>query len=173
MSSIGKKPRGKPRRCGDVGAGALENSMRNRGLFPVTTLALLLACGTWTTAAAQQAGVSRQPYAGLFLAGPPAASLAQEAAAQAPPQAEHTGFSALIHATGGDFAAFPRRKSTWVILGIGGAAALLVHPWDDEVNAKLQEAHTLKQIMKPGKYIGYGLVQVGAAAGVYLIGRYA
>jgi len=90
-----------------------------------------------------------------------------------PPQPEHTGFVALLRDTGSDFARFPRRKSTWVILGIGGGAAALVHPWDDEINNELQEANTLKNIMKPGKYIGYAWVQGGAALGMYFIGRYA
>lgn len=90
-----------------------------------------------------------------------------------PPPPEHTGFVALIRDTGSDFASFPRRRSTWVILGIGAGAAALVHPWDDEINDELQEANTLKNIMKPGKYLGYAWVQGGAALGMYFIGRYA
>ena len=35
------------------------------------------------------------------------------------PQPEHTGWGSLFHSTMSDFAAFPKRKSTWVILGIG------------------------------------------------------
>jgi len=146
-----------------------------RGCFPVMTASLLLflATGTLTSVAAQDTGLSRAPYARLFLNEAPAASLAQGVAAQKPPEREHTGLSALIHATGSDFVAFPKRKSTWVILGIGGAAALLVHPWDTEINDELQEANTLKTVLKPGKYLGYGWVQGGAAVGMYLIGRYA
>ena len=90
-----------------------------------------------------------------------------------PPPPEHTGFVALIRDTGSDFVSFPRRRSTWVILGIGADAAALVHPWDDEINDELQEANTLKNIMKPGKYLGYAWVQGGAALGMYFIGRYA
>ena len=92
---------------------------------------------------------------------------------QAPPEPDHTGFGALMRDTGSDFVSFPRRKSTWVILGIGAGAAALVYPWDDEINSELQEANTLKTILKPGKYIGYAWVQGGAALGMYLIGRYA
>jgi hypothetical protein len=33
-----------------------------------------------------------------------------------------------VFETGGDFKAFARRRSTWVILGIGGAAAALAYP---------------------------------------------
>ena len=109
----------------------------------------------------------------MFLPPPPGASLAQGAAAQPPPEPEPTGFGALVHATGSDFAAFPKRKSTWVILGIGGAAALLVHPWDDEINSELQESDTLRKMLTPGKYLGHAAVQAGAAVGVYLVGRFA
>src|SRR4051794_23559283 len=40
-----------------------------------------------------------------------------------PPTPAHTGFAALAHETWNDFKAFPQRQSTWVILGVGGAAA--------------------------------------------------
>lgn len=149
--------------------------MRGRGFFPVmmASILLFLANGTVASVAAQETSLSRTPYARLFLDEPPAASLAQAASAQKPPQPEHTGLSALVRATGSDFVAFPKRKSTWVILGMGGAAALLVHPWDTDINNELQEANTLKKVMTPGKYLGYGWVQMGAAVGIYAIGRYA
>jgi hypothetical protein len=89
------------------------------------------------------------------------------------PQPQHTGFGALVRGVGSDFKSFPMRHSTWVILGIGGAAAAIAYPFDDELNEELQDADTLAKILKPGKYIGYGAVQMGAAAGLYLIGRYA
>jgi PAP2 superfamily len=92
---------------------------------------------------------------------------------QKPPEPHHTGFQALAIETARDFGAFPRRRSTWVILGIGGAAALLVHPIDDDVQDAVQGNTTLQNIMKPGKYLGYGPVQTGVAVGTYLIGRYA
>ncbi len=37
----------------------------------------------------------------------------------------------------------------------------------------MQDADTLRTVFKPGKYLGYAWVQGGAAAGMYLIGRYA
>ena len=130
---------------------------------------------------------SSRPYAQLFAAAtepalepapePPALptlSLAQEAAkAQPPPEPQHTGFSALLRSTGSDFVAFPKRKSTWVILGIGGAAALAVHPFDDDINEAAVDADGLRKFLKPGKVLGYAWVQGGAAVGLYLIGRYA
>jgi hypothetical protein len=63
-------------------------------------------------------------------------SQAQEQTEQTPdthPPALHTGWGTLVKDTAQDFAAFPKRKSTWVILGAGGAAALAVHPADNYV----------------------------------------
>jgi hypothetical protein len=118
------------------------------------------------------ARVETAPASPTLFAAPPSFR-GQAVPAPPPPQPEHTGFVALLRDTGSDFARFPRRRSTWVILGIGGGAAALVHPWDDEINNELQEANTLKNIMKPGKFIGYAWVQGGAALGMYFIGRYA
>src|SRR5262245_46193894 len=89
-----------------------------------------------------------------------------------PPPKEHTGFQALVRTTLGDFAAFPRRQSPWVILAIGAGGAALAHPADDAVNAHLVGNSTVSAIFAPGKYIGLGTVQLGAAVGTYLIGRY-
>lgn len=35
-----------------------------------------------------------------------------------------TGWASLVKDTGRDFAAFPKRPSTWVLIGIGAAGAL-------------------------------------------------
>ena len=102
-----------------------------------------------------------------------ARSLAAQAPAPKPDQPAHTGLSALVRAIGSDFKAFPQRKSTWVILAIGGAAAAAVHPADDDINEKLQESEGLEKAFKPGKYLGSTGVQLGASVGTYLIGRYA
>ena len=77
-----------------------------------------------------------------------------------------------MRAVGSDFAAFPRRRSTWVLLGIGGAAAAIAYPFDTEVNQELQESDTLGKVMKPGKYLGNGWVQAGAAVGLEPVGRF-
>jgi membrane-associated phospholipid phosphatase len=88
------------------------------------------------------------------------------------PEPEHTGLSALFHGTISDFKAFPRRKSTWVILGIGAGAAAIAYPFDDEINESLQDADALDKFFTPGKYLGYAWVQGGAAVGLYVVGRY-
>ena len=91
---------------------------------------------------------------------------------QKPPEPTHTGFKALLFETGSDFAAYPRRRSTWVILAIGGASAALVHPVDDEVNEKLAGSDAAGKFFAPGKYIGAVYTQAGVAVGLYVIGRY-
>jgi len=91
---------------------------------------------------------------------------------QKPPEPEHTGFQALVRSTANDFKAFPQRTSTWVILGIGGAAAALVHPFDDDISEGLPKHDNLKKVFAPGKYLGYTWVQMGASIGTYIVGRY-
>lgn len=94
---------------------------------------------------------------------------------QAPPpkEPEHTGFAALVRATGSDIAAFPRRKSTWVILGGGLVAAAIAHPFDDNVQNSVKDSSGARNFFKAGKYVGSVYVQTGVAVGMYAIGRYA
>ena len=77
------------------------------------------------------------------------------------PLPKSTGFRSLLKDSGRDFLAFPKRKSTWVFLGIGGAAAALAHPADPHVNA-----HLNGKWFVAGKYIGSAYVQVGVALGL-------
>jgi membrane-associated phospholipid phosphatase len=114
-----------------------------------------------------------RPYARLFDA-PPRLLLPQQVGPEGPhPPPRRSGFSVLIRTTGSDFATFPRRQSTWVILAIGGGAAAMARPFDVELNEQLKDADGLRAVLRPGKYLGYAWVQGGAAAGIYLIGRYA
>jgi membrane-associated phospholipid phosphatase len=87
-----------------------------------------------------------------------------------PPPKHHTGLQALVRTTAADFKAFPMRRSTFVILGIGAAAAALAHPADDDLNPHFAGSRAGK-FFTPGKYLGYGWVQAGAATGTYVIGR--
>ena len=91
---------------------------------------------------------------------------------QKPPERGHTGFKALAIETAIDFAAYPRRRSTWVILAIGGGAAALAHPFDDDVNGKLAGSDTAGNFFAAGKYIGAVYTQAGVAVGLYVVGRY-
>lgn len=89
-----------------------------------------------------------------------------------PGEPQHTGVRALVFTTAADFNAFPRRKSTWVILGIGAGAAALALPIDDSVNDHLAGSSTAEKIFAPGKYIGSFYVQMGTAVGLYVVGRF-
>lgn len=88
------------------------------------------------------------------------------------PTPEHTGWATLGHDLWGDFKSLPRRPSTWVILGIGAGSALLAHPVDDNVNARLVGRRSAKWFWAPGKYLGAAYTQAGISIGLYVIGRY-
>jgi len=87
------------------------------------------------------------------------------------PPVEHTGFATLVRDVYHDFAAFPRRESTWIILGVGGGLAVLAHPYDDDVNARLVSSSAADRIWKPGHIIG-GPVMYVVPVALYLGGRY-
>ena len=99
-------------------------------------------------------------------------ALSEQQPGATPPKVRHTGFKALVYDTAADFKAFPRRRSTWVILGIGGALALAVHPADDHVTQELSDSETAKDVFVAGKYLGGVPVQAGLAAGLFIVGRY-
>jgi membrane-associated phospholipid phosphatase len=101
-----------------------------------------------------------------------APDVAQSQSSQPPPAPRHTGLKALVFETASDFKAFPTRRSTWVILGIGAGAAALAYPADDNVNARLGGSTGAGRLFAPGKWIGSAYVQTGTAVGLYLVGRY-
>jgi membrane-associated phospholipid phosphatase len=104
---------------------------------------------------------------------PETAGIVEQAQPEAtPPVPEHTGLKAIVFETIDDFKAFPRRKSTWVILGIGAAAAAAAHPADQSVNARLIGSTAAERFWVPGHIVGSTYVQVGASVGLYAVGRY-
>jgi membrane-associated phospholipid phosphatase len=88
------------------------------------------------------------------------------------PEPAHTGWATLGRDLLADVKSFPRRPSTWVILGIGAGSALLAHPVDDDVNAHLVGKKGLSRAWAPGKYLGAAYTQAGVSLGLYVIGRY-
>jgi membrane-associated phospholipid phosphatase len=60
-----------------------------------------------------------------------------------------------------------------LIVAIGGAAALAVHPGDQQVTSSFAGSHTVDETLDPGSVIGGGMIQFGAALGTYAIGRMA
>ena len=94
------------------------------------------------------------------------------AAAAPPPEPQHTGFQALVRTVGSDFVALPKRRSTWVFVGIGAGGALLAHPADDEANARLVGSRAVGRFFAPGKGIGSVWTHTGVSVGLYMVGRY-
>lgn len=98
-------------------------------------------------------------------------SSAGGAQAPVPPGgAPHTGFKTLIKDTGGDFKHLFTDKEPLLWLAGGLAASAAFHPLDDNVNDRLAD-DDLDAFFKPGKVIGNGAVQIGAAIGTWAIGR--
>lgn len=114
----------------------------------------------------------RNLFAGLFAPNTGSAAQASPQDAQKPPEPEHTGLAAVVYKTAGDFKAFPRRKSTWVILGIGAGAAGLAHPADNSLNGRIAGSTAVRRFFIPGHVLGATYVQLGTAVGLYVTGRY-
>lgn len=89
-----------------------------------------------------------------------------------PPPHGSTGWVSLLKDSAGDFVAFPKRPSTWVLMGTGAAAALAVHPADDYVQTHIVGNDTAENVFSLGQWVGNTYVQVGSAAGLWAIGRY-
>lgn len=71
-----------------------------------------------------------------------------------------------------DFIAFPKRKSTWAILGIGAAAALATRPADSYVESHIVGNTTAERTFTVGKWAGSAYLQIGSGVGLWAIGRY-
>ena len=118
--------------------------------------------------------VSDSPPATISVPTALRASLLESVASQSEPhpKPQHTGLGALVRDTGSDFAAFPRRKSTWVILGIGAGAAAIAHTADDYVQKHAVGSDSADKFFALGKYLGAVYTQAGVAVGLYAIGRF-
>jgi membrane-associated phospholipid phosphatase len=154
----------------DVFEGVFKPRLSDVQLQPLDVAASALACSD-VSASGDPIGQKGEPT------DPPQATVAQDDDSKKEsvrdcPGAHHTGFGALVRTTGADFRAFPRRRSTWVILGIGAAAALLVHPGDTEFNSHVVSSDAVGKFFSLGKWLGSAPVEAGAAIGLYAIGRY-
>ena len=142
-------------------------------------LTLLFVLAASTAAHAAQDTQAPPPELSFDASAPAAPAIVDEEApgpadqaATPPPLPAHTGWHALAGDVLGDFKAFPRRRSTWVILGVGAAAALAVHPLDDTVTEDLADSDAAGRFFAAGRWIGSVYVQVGSSVGLYLVGRY-
>src|SRR5262245_49006275 len=88
------------------------------------------------------------------------------------PEPAHTGWKSLVKDTAQDFVAFPKRKSTWVLLGVGAAGALAAHSADSYVERHIVGSTTANDVFKPGKWVGNAYVQMGVGVGLWGVGRY-
>jgi len=88
------------------------------------------------------------------------------------PEHASTGWASLAKDTASDYATFPRRPSTWVILGIGVAGTLAAQPADDYVEEHLVGNTGFEDFFSLGKWVGSVYVQMGSAVGLWAVGRY-
>jgi membrane-associated phospholipid phosphatase len=75
-----------------------------------------------------------------------------------------------VHNLGDDLKRIPRRNSLYWLAG-GTVAALLVHPYDGQINRHLLGSDTADTFFKPGKFIGNTGVVLGMSSATYLVGR--
>jgi hypothetical protein len=73
---------------------------------------------------------------------------------EAAPEHLSTGWRSLLKDSASDFVAFPKRRSTWTILGIGAAAALAVHPADDYVESHIVGNEAADNFFRLGHWVG-------------------
>ena len=78
--------------------------------------------------------------------------------------------SSLVHNLWDDVKHLPRQNSVYWLAG-GGAAALAIHPLDDNINRHFAGSGATDAFWKPGQVIGNTAVLLGAGAASYVIGR--
>jgi len=122
------------------------------------------------TPAAQQSDPTQPtPASGAPATGAPSGIVDKK---DAVPPRYHSGWGTLVKDTAHDFVSFPKRPSTWVLLGVGGGLALATHPADDYVETHVVGNSTAEKIFSVGKVVGSAYVQVGASVGLWAVGRY-
>jgi hypothetical protein len=87
-----------------------------------------------------------------------------------PPTPRHTGIKALIKNLGHDVKELPSKENA-IWASVGGALALTVHPFDDNVTETLTGSTAAKRFFKPGKYMGGFPTLMSTSLVVYITGR--
>jgi membrane-associated phospholipid phosphatase len=109
--------------------------------------------------------------AAILISATPVAAQDDSPDAKKPPTPEHTGIHALFRNLGQDY------KNLWhldnlVVAGVGGVAALGVHPFDQDVNDHLRSHYdVVNDVYAPAKYYGGAAVQLSLSIGSYSVGR--
>ncbi len=86
------------------------------------------------------------------------------------PTPRHTGIKAMVKDLGTDFKNLPSKENLfWT--GVGGGAALAVHPADESVNQAMINSEFAHSFFKFGSYLGEIYTLLPAAAVVYTLGR--
>jgi hypothetical protein len=118
-----------------------------------------------------------QVTGGSVEAQPPQQSQADTSTVSAQPNDEapkhvSTGWAALFKDTVRDFKHFPMRQSTWVILGVGGAAAYTGHFGDDYVEEHIVGNKNADKFFSLGQWVGSSYTMVASSVGLWAVGRY-
>src|SRR5262245_54325194 len=71
-----------------------------------------------------------------------------------PPPHGSTGWKSLVKDSAGDFVAFPKRPSTWVLISAGAVAALATHPADHYVQTHIVVNDTADKFFSLGQWVG-------------------
>lgn len=138
--------------------------MNGRLTIDVVVSAMLLAGITGGVAHAQE--VERP----VLVAPVSFAAQVIEPPAPPPPTPQHTGIKATLKAIPHDFKHLGSRENLlW--LGVGTAAALAIHPFDDNINHHFAGVGAADTFFKPGKYIGETATLAGASLAIYATGR--
>lgn len=87
-----------------------------------------------------------------------------------PPTPRHTGIKALFKNLGHDVKQLPSKENA-IWASVGGALALAVHPFDEEVTDALVGSSGAKRFFKPGKYMGGFPTMMSSSLAVYITGR--
>ena len=101
-----------------------------------------------------------------------AADLQQDPSKSAAPKHVSTGWSALFKDTVRDFKSFPMRRSTWVILGVGGGAAYASKFGDGYIEEHIVGNKRADRAFSLGRWIGSSYVMAASSVGLWAVGRY-
>jgi membrane-associated phospholipid phosphatase len=150
---------------------------RRLGIFLV--VAVLIAWRSASPLYAQDAEASSEPGAAqpsgiLQQATRAAAAFQLDQVVQQPegppPTPRHTGLRPFLKDLVGDVTHLPSKENLfWV--GVGGAGALVAHPFDDDVNEAMVGSTFAKNFFKPGRVVGQLATMFGTAGIVWGVGR--